>query len=74
MKTSKYFSIIFIIILYSLNFGIYINYINAYINKKTERSSTPIIEEKKSSNYVDWKKEYPINKTNEFKLNNEKKR
>ena len=73
MKTSKHFSIIFIIILFSFNFGIYINYINAHINKKTGNSSNPIKEAKKCSNYVDWKKEYPIDKTNDFKSNNDKK-
>ena len=67
MKTSKYFSIIFIIILFSFNSGIYINYINAHINKKVESSSNPVVEAKKCTNYIDWNKEYPIDKKNEYK-------
>ena len=68
MKTSKYLSIIFIII-FCFNSGIYINYINTHLNKKTESSPNPITEAKKCSNYVDWKKEHPIDNKDEIKKN-----
>ena len=66
MKTSKYFSIIFLIILFTFSSSIYINYIFAHLNKKVESSSNSITEAKKCSNYIDWKKAYPIDKKDEI--------
>ena len=72
MKISKYFSLTFLIIIFSFSIGIYFNIIFVYINKKPNNTNH-FDEAKKCSNYVDWKKEYPIDKINEFKPNNEKK-
>ena len=61
MKTSKYFSIIFIIIIFSFNFGIFFNLISKHLDN--ENTSNSLNERKKCSNYIDWKKEYPFDKT-----------
>ena len=68
MKTSKYFSITFILILFVFSAGIYINYIIAHTKEKTAPSS----EVKKCSNYIDWKKAYPIDEKTEKKPNEKK--
>ena len=71
MKTSKYFSIFFLFILFGFSFGIYINYIIAHINVNSD-SSKSITESKKTSNYIDWLKEYPVDDKNNNQVVNKK--
>lgn len=68
MKTSKYFSIIFLFITFSLSIGIFINGINAYIKSKEFKDNS--MNSKKYSNFVNWKKEYPLDDKKEVEEKN----
>jgi hypothetical protein len=67
MKTSKIFSITFIIIIFCFSFGIFFNYIVAYFKNKTTNEMNEI---NNQVNHINWREEYPIDEQNDNKHKN----
>ncbi len=60
MKISKYFSIVFLLIIFTFNLSIYKEMIVHHKIKKEKNEILNNHDISKSSNYVNWQKEYPI--------------
>ena len=60
MKISKYFSLVFLLIIFTFNLSIYKEMIVHHKIKKEKNEILNKHDISKSSNYVNWQKEYPI--------------